>query len=81
MEGDSNRASQPATPWEVSTVLPKLEDHPDARLTDRFPGKSAGRASPPTSRCLGRSSALSDSNSLLGRVAEWFKAPVLKFGI
>src|SRR3954466_14077240 len=35
----------------------------------------------PTSRCLARPTALSDSLSLLGRVAEWFKAPVLKTGV
>lgn len=42
-----------------------------------MPGK--GRA--PTSRCHAPSTALSDSNSELGRVAEWFKAPVLKTGV
>lgn len=35
----------------------------------------------PTSRCLARSTALSDTYSGLGRVAEWFKAPVLKTGV
>src|SRR4051812_21313011 len=35
----------------------------------------------PTSRCLARPTALSDSHSRLGRVAEWFKAPVLKTGV
>lgn len=35
----------------------------------------------PTSRCLARSTALSDNHSLSGRVAEWFKAPVLKTGV
>ncbi len=35
----------------------------------------------PTSRCLARSAGLSDSHSGLGRVAEWFKAPVLKTGV
>src|SRR5439155_26581051 len=55
-------------------------------LTQTRPGHGWGlqsevRPSTPTSRCLVWSSALSDSNSVLGRVVEWSKAPVLKYVI
>jgi hypothetical protein len=35
----------------------------------------------PESRCVGGNTELSGSNSRTGRVAEWFKAPVLKTGV
>src|SRR3569832_1461083 len=56
----------------------KLVEQADARLTGPADGLEARG---PTSRCLTRSTALSDSHSGLGRVAEWFKAPVLKTGV
>src|SRR3954447_15889246 len=46
-EATPNRASQPATPWEMSPVsgLPRghrVREQADARLTDPMPGKGAG---------------------------------------
>jgi hypothetical protein len=84
MDVNPDRASQPATPWEMSPVsgiaeVYKLREQADARLTDRVWLRGAGPA--PTSRCHAPSTALSDSHSGLGRVAEWFKAPVLKTGV
>src|SRR4030095_17138850 len=55
------------------------EEQADARLTEG--GRMGRRRGCPTWRCLVPSTTLSDSHSGTGRVAEWFKAPVLKTGV